>query len=84
MFLVSVGDVHGQINAMVRMLFGRKSAFGERLTFVFLIRDLDHRHEEDVAMMVSASKYRKLAIRRVFHLRPTLYPVHSGSRSAST
>lgn len=55
-----VGDVHGAMHAMIRLLCGWEKSRGRRLDFVLQVGDFEpHRDEIDLATMAAPAKYRK-------------------------
>lgn len=56
-----VGDVHGEMWAMIRLLCGWEKSRGRRLEFVLQVGDFEpHRDERDLATMAAPAKYRDL------------------------
>lgn len=56
-----VGDVHGHLNAMVRLLKEWEKVNGESLDFVLQVGDFEaHRSGADLATMAAPAKYRDL------------------------
>lgn len=57
----AVGDVHGSVHAMVRLLSGWEATSGCSLSFVLQVGDFEPiRHEKDLDTMSVPSKYRKI------------------------
>lgn len=57
----AVGDTHGHMHAMVRLLAGREQRLNKALAFVLQVGDFEpHRHETDLATMAAPTKYKKL------------------------
>ncbi|MEW6736814.1 MAG: metallophosphoesterase [Acidobacteriota bacterium] len=60
-YFAAVGDVHGHMNFMVRLLNNWESATNQKLDFVLQVGDFEpHRNEADLSTMAAPSKYRKL------------------------
>ena len=56
-----VGDVHGAMWTMVRLLNGWEKAHKQAIDFVLQVGDFEpHRNEADLATMAAPAKYRKL------------------------
>jgi lariat debranching enzyme len=71
----AVGDVHGQMHAMVRLLQGIEHKLGRALDFVLQVGDFEpHRHEDDLATMAAPQKYRKLGDFAAFHEGAAAFP----------
>lgn len=71
----AVGDVHGQMHAMVRLLQGVERRLGRALDFVLQVGDFEpHRHEADLATMAAPQKYRTLGDFASFHAGRAVFP----------
>lgn len=71
----AVGDVHGQMHAMVRLLQGVEHRLGRPLDFVLQVGDFEpHRHEADLATMAAPQKYRALGDFASFHAGHATFP----------
>lgn len=71
----AVGDVHGQMRAMVRLLEGMERRLGRALDFVLQVGDFEpHRGEDDLATMAAPQKYRKLGDFAAFHEGAAIFP----------
>lgn len=71
----AVGDVHGQMHAMVRLLQGIERKLGRTLDFVLQVGDFEpHRHAADLATMAAPQKYRKLGDFPAFHEGTATFP----------
>jgi len=61
LFFAAVGDVHGHIHAMVRLLCGWESKSGQALSFVLQVGDFEPvRHAQDLESMAAPAKYRAI------------------------
>lgn len=61
LWFAAVGDVHGSMHAMVRLLRSWEEKAGQALSFVLQVGDFEpNRHAEDLATMAVPAKYRKL------------------------
>lgn len=71
----AVGDVHGQMHAMVRLLQKIEQRLGRALDFVLQVGDFEpHRHADDLATMAAPQKYRKLGDFSAFHEGSARFP----------
>lgn len=71
----AVGDVHGQMHAMVRLLRDVERRLGRALAFVLQVGDFEpHRHADDLATMAAPQKYRKLGDFAAFHEGTASFP----------
>ncbi|MBD2300626.1 metallophosphoesterase [Nostoc sp. FACHB-190] len=60
-YFAAVGDVHGQMQNMVKLLSKWESRLGIKLAFVLQVGDFEpHRHEADLSTMSAPTKYKKL------------------------
>ncbi|WP_224248318.1 metallophosphoesterase [Hyalangium gracile] len=74
-FFAAVGDVHGRMHQMVRLLqeWSRKSH--RQLAFVLQVGDFEpHRHEADLATMAAPARYKHLGDFSEFHSRRARFP----------
>ena len=70
-----VGDVHGEMHAMLRLVAGLSNKAGRALDFVLQVGDFEpHRHEADLATMAAPQKYRKLGDFHQFHQGAARFP----------
>ncbi|HRI63879.1 MAG TPA: metallophosphoesterase [Polyangium sp.] len=57
----AVGDVHGRMHAMVRMLSGWEASTRQTLLFVLQVGDFEPiRHEDDLSSLAAPAKYRTI------------------------
>jgi hypothetical protein len=71
----AVGDVHGQMHAMVRLLQGIEKKLGRAIAFVLQVGDFEpHRTEDDLATMAAPQKYRKMGDFAAFHAGAAAFP----------
>lgn len=71
----AVGDVHGQMHAMVRLLSDWERRAGRRLAFVLQVGDFEPtRDEEDLQTLAAPAKYRKLGEFSDFHSGRSTFP----------
>lgn len=71
----AVGDVHGHMLAMVRLLARWEQQHRARLQFVLQVGDFEpHRHQADLATMAAPRKYRKLGDFPAFHRGEAAFP----------
>ncbi|WP_394829167.1 metallophosphoesterase [Pendulispora albinea] len=60
-FFAAVGDTHGAMHAMVRLLSAWEKRSKRSLSLVFQVGDFEpHRHEADLATMAAPAKYKQL------------------------
>lgn len=60
-YFAAVGDVHGQMYAMLGLLQAWESRHRQKLAFVLQVGDFEpHRHAADLATMDAPNRYRKL------------------------
>ncbi len=60
-YFVAVGDVHGYIHQMVRLLQGWGKKNQQSLSFVLQVGDFEaHRHLDDLSTMDAPTKYKQL------------------------
>ncbi|WP_244226964.1 metallophosphoesterase [Corallococcus aberystwythensis] len=70
-----MGDVHGQMHAMVRLLEGWSAKTGKPLAFVLQVGDFEpHRHDADLATMDAPAKYKQLGDFPAYHRRHARFP----------
>lgn len=68
MIVAAVGDVHGHMHAMVRLLQAWQRRSGRAIDLVLQVGDFEaHRDEADLATMAAPAKYRKLGDFAAFH-----------------
>ncbi|MBZ8181892.1 metallophosphoesterase [Oscillatoria salina] len=74
-FFAAVGDVHGEMYAMLRLLQAWESRTQQQLAFVLQVGDFEpHRNEADLATMAAPSRYRKLGDFPDFYSGKTVFP----------
>ncbi|NOK17096.1 metallophosphoesterase [Corallococcus carmarthensis] len=74
-YFAAVGDVHGQMHAMVRLVEGWSARTGKPLAFVVQVGDFEpHRDEADLATMAAPAKYKHLGDFPAYHRRQTGFP----------
>ncbi|MBN8231781.1 metallophosphoesterase [Corallococcus macrosporus] len=74
-YFAAVGDVHGHMHAMVRLLEGWSSRTGKLLAFVLQVGDFEpHRDDADLATMAAPAKYKQLGDFPVYHRRQMRFP----------
>jgi lariat debranching enzyme len=74
-WFAAVGDVHGSMHAMVRLLQGWEAKAGRALSFVLQVGDFEPiRHAEDLATVAGPAKYRRLGDFPDFHAGRTAFP----------
>lgn len=70
-----VGDVHGEMWTMIRLLSGWEKARNRRIDFVLQVGDFEpHRDEEDLSTMAAPAKYRQLGDFGAFARREAQFP----------
>jgi len=71
----AVGDVHGQMHSMVRLVEGRAKRASLEMSFVLQVGDFEpHRHEADLTTMAAPSKYKQLGDFATFHAGKSRFP----------
>lgn len=75
LFFAAVGDVHGDMYAMLRLLQSWESRFRKQLAFVLQVGDFEpHRNAADVATMDAPNKYKKLGNFPNFYSGKSIFP----------
>lgn len=75
MIVAAVGDVHGHMHAMVRLLQAWERRSGRAIDLVLQVGDFEaHRDEADLATMAAPAKYRKLGDFAAFYSGPARMP----------
>jgi lariat debranching enzyme len=71
----AVGDVHGRMHAMVRLVRQREAKARRRASFVLQVGDFEpHRDEADVATMDAPQRYRNLGEFPEYHRGKAAFP----------
>ncbi|OGF68158.1 MAG: hypothetical protein A2Y62_13545 [Candidatus Fischerbacteria bacterium RBG_13_37_8] len=74
-YFAAVGDTHGHMHAMVKMLTQWESISGKSLAFVIQAGDFEpHRNNEDVRTMAAPAKYKKAGDFPDYHCGRTNFP----------
>ena len=74
-FFAAVGDVHGRMRGMVRLLQEWSRKAHKPLAFVLQVGDFEpHRHEADLATMAAPAKYKHLGDFADFHSLRARFP----------
>ncbi len=75
MIVAAVGDVHGHLHAMVRLLQAWERGSGRKIDVVLQVGDFEaHRDEADLATMAAPAKYRKLGDFAAFYNKRARMP----------
>ena len=75
LIFAAVGDVHGQMHAMVRLLQRAERKLGRSLDFVLQVGDFEpHRGLPDLATMAAPQKYKKLGDFAAYHEGSVAFP----------
>ncbi|GBE93131.1 metallophosphoesterase [Nostoc cycadae] len=74
-FFAAVGDVHGHIKTMIKLLSKWESLLGKKLAFILQVGDFEpHRHEADLSTMSAPTKYKKLGEFSDYYLGKAFFP----------